>query len=228
MRFWSSVGSLISSAVSAVSSIAGSIGNALASAAKMVLNVAGPWLSPVCNIVISVARMLGVLTGKDDPEALGMKAEMADRKPEDFDSIQEYIDYLRNEIRLDREQMERASAEKRTAYRAVGVSIAMKGINEKKGFEIPTEAWVAFAKAGLEGKEREINALLTRFRGEQMEDFIGYVEGGLTPKKELEVGERLVEIYRELEPELSEAEIERRVMQLEHPRGMDGQTFQGT
>jgi len=217
MGFWSGVCSLVSGAVSAVGSMVSSIGGALASTAKMALNVAGSWFTPMINIITQIGKMLGILEEKDDPEDLGRRAELSDKKPDDFDSIQEYIQHLKNDIQIDREKMAAESDDKKMAYKAVGATITMKGINEHKGFEIPLEAWVSFAKLGLENKEKEVNALLDSFKGDKIDDFVGYVEGNLEPDKELEVGDQLVETYKSLEPGLSEAEIEKKVMELELP-----------
>jgi len=215
MGFWSGVCSFVSGAVSALSDMARSVGSALANAAKTVLSVGGSFFSPMINIIASIGKMIGVLDKNDNLEDLGRRAELSDKKPEDFDSIKEYIQHLRNDIILDREKMEKESKDRKMAYEAIGATITMKGINEKKGFEIPVEAWATFAKLGLADKEKEVNALLDSFKGDKIDDFVGYVEGKLSPDKEVEVGDQLVETYKALEPGLSEEDIEKRVMNLE-------------
>jgi hypothetical protein len=215
MGFWSGLGSLISSAVSVVASAIGSIGGALASMATNVLKVAAPWLSTVIQIIQVVGQLVGVLNPKDDPEELGAKAMEADKKPEDFDSNAEYIDYLRNDIELDREKFENATDVEKTARQAVGASIVIKGIEEKKGFEIPVTTWVAMAKLGLGDKAEEIDKILDTFKDGKLEDFVDYTEGKLEVKKELEVGDSLVEMYQELEPSMSIEEIEDKVMNMD-------------
>lgn len=215
MGFFSALGSLVSGAISAVSNIASSVGSALAGAAKTALSVAGSFFTPMINIITSIGKMIGVLDKNDTPEDLGRRADLSDKKPEDFDSIKEYIQHLKNDITIDREKIEKESKDKKMAYQAIGATITMKGINEQKGYDIPAEAWASFAKLGLENKEKEVNALLDSFKGEKIKDFIDYVEGCHTPDKEIEVGDRLVETYKSLEPSLSEAEIEKKVMELE-------------
>jgi hypothetical protein len=215
MGFWSGLGSLISSAVSVVASAIGSIGGALASMATNVLKVAAPWLSTVIQIIQVVGQLVGVLNPKDDPEELGAKAMEADKKPEDFDSNAEYIDYLRNDIELDREKFENATDVEKTARQAVGASIVIKGIEEKKGFEIPVTTWVAMAKLGLGDKAEEIDKILDTFKDGKLEDFVDYTEGKLEAKKELEMGDSLVEMYQELEPSMSIEEIEDKVMNMD-------------
>jgi len=215
MGFWGSVGSFISDVGSAISSAIGSIGGALASSAGDFLKVASPWLSSVMQIIEVVSTLLGILNSKDNIEELGAKAMEADKKPEDFDSNAEYIDYLRNDIELDREKFENATDVEKTARQAVGASIVIKGIEEKKGFEIPVTTWVAMAKLGLGEKAEEIDKILETFKDGKLEDFVDYTEGKLEPKEELKVGDSLVEMYQELDPSMSIDEIEDKVMNMD-------------
>ena len=215
MGFWGSVCSFVSGAVSAIGSAIGSIGGALASSAGNFLKVAAPWLGAVIQVIQVVSTLLGILNSEDNIEELGAKAMEADKKPEDFDSNAEYIDYLRNDIELDREKFENATDVEKTARQAVGASIVIKGIEEKKGFDIPVTTWVAMAKLGLGDKAEEIDKILDTFKDGKLEDFVDYTEGKLEAKKELEVGDSLVEMYQELEPSMSIEEIEDKVMNMD-------------
>jgi len=215
MGFWGSVCSFVSGAVSAIGSAIGSIGGALASSAGNFLKVAAPWLRAVIQVIQVVSTLLGILNAEDNIEELGAKAMEADKKPEDFDSNAEYIDYLRNDIELDREKFENATDVEKTARQAVGASIVIKGIEEKKGFDIPVTTWVAMAKLGLGDKAEEIDKILDTFKDGKLEDFVDYTEGKLEAKKELEVGDSLVEMYQELEPSMSIEEIEDKVMNMD-------------
>ena len=47
-----------------------------------------------------------IIAPNEDAEELGDKVMRADKKPEDFDSTNEYIEYLRNEIKSSREEIE--------------------------------------------------------------------------------------------------------------------------
>ena len=215
MGFWSGLGSIISSAVSVVASAVSSIGGALASSAGNFLKIASPWLGAVMKVIEVVSNLLGILNPKEDIEEIGAKAMDADKKPEDFDSNAEYIDYLRNDIELDREKFENATEVDKMARKAVGASIVIKGIEEKKGFDIPVTTWVAMAKLGLGDKAEEIDKILDTFKDGKLEDFVDYTEGKLEAKKELEVGDSLVEMYQELEPSMSIDEIEDKVMKMD-------------
>lgn len=215
MGFWGSVGSFISDVGSAISSAVSSIGGALASSAGNFLKVASPYLGEVMQVIQVVSQLLGILKPQDDIEEIGAKAMEADKKPEEFDSNAEYIDYLRNDIELDREKFENATDVEKMARKAVGASIVIKGIEENKGFDIPVTTWVAMAKLGLGDKAEEIDKILDTFKDGKLEDFVDYTEGKLEAKKELEVGDTLVEMYQKLEPSMSIDEIEDKVMNMD-------------
>ena len=209
------VGSVVSSAVNVISSVAGSIGGALASSAGNLLKVASPWLGTVVQVIQVVGMLLNIIKPEDNIEELGAKAMEADKKPEDFDSNAQYIDYLKNEVKLDQEKFDKATEPEKMARMAVGASIVAKAIEEKKGFDIPLSTWVAMAKLNLTDKANEIDKILDTFKEGKLEDFVSYTEGKLDAKKEIEIGDSLVEMYKVLEPNMSEKEIENKVMKMD-------------
>lgn len=216
MGFWSDVGSFISGAVSTISSAVSSIGRALASSATKLLEVAGKYLGPLSNVIQAIATFTGVLKPEDDIEEIGAKAMQPEsKKPEEFDSNTEYIDYLRNEVKLDKEKFDNATNTDKAARTAVGATIAAKGVGEKKGFDVPLETWVALSKINLENKAQEIDKILETFKDGKLEDFAKYVDGKLDIKKEGEIGDELVDMYKELEPNASIEEIEEKVMKMD-------------
>ena len=157
MGFFSSIGSAISSAFSSVcifvgricSSIAGALGGTVLGQAvtsfvsKIGLAIPGlniiATIIQVANIIVKIAEILGLKKeNEDEPDELAMKAEKDDKKPEDFDSVEEYINHLHNDIELskeDKEKLDKMSPEERGAYRATGTYLYTKACNEKLGFD---------------------------------------------------------------------------------------------
>jgi len=204
----------VSAAMSVISSVASTVGPVLATAAKTCLSVAEKYFLPTMNIIESVAQISGVLRQNDHAEDLGRRAAVSEEKPENFDSTAAYIDHLKNEIQIDKEKMAAESPAEKLAYTALGAGVALKGIEEKKGFEVPMAVWETFAKLDLENKGKEVNALLDTFKGDAGK-LADYAEGNLDAKSEAVVGDKLVETYQTLEPDMSEADIEKKVMQME-------------
>ena len=162
MGFFSSICSAISSGLSAVgnaicrgvgtlcTAIAGTVaGSAIGRVVSGFVTTIGIAFPPVeiVNAIIVVASIVGKIaeaigikeTGKDESDELALKAEKSDKKPEDFDSTEEYIRHLQEEIRLsdsEKEELENMDEEKRSVYRATGTYLYTKCINEKLGFDV--------------------------------------------------------------------------------------------
>ena len=216
MGWFSSACSFVGGAISSIGSAVASIGGALASSAGNFLKIASPYLGAVVQVIQMVATFLDVIKPEDKVDELGARAMQADKKSEDFESNAKYIEYLKNDIVLDTEKFEKAKDSEKVARTAIGMTIVAKGIEEKKGFDIPLNTWVNLAKLDLTDKANEIDKVLDTFKGEKIEDFNDYIEAKIElPSKEKEVGDTLVSMYKELEPNLSEAEIESKVMKME-------------
>ena len=153
----SGVGSFLSEglsmAVGALTGIAETIGNGIKSLCESVgseaLALIGciamsilipgfglPEIFAIIECIAQVAKILGV-GGEDSPEELGMKTEIADKKPEDFDTIQDYIKYLNEEVKLDKDAVDNLSEVDKAKYGAMGAALNIKAIEEKIKEKLP-------------------------------------------------------------------------------------------
>ena len=197
MGFFSSICSTISSGLSAVGSaicrgvsslctaIAGAVsGSAIGGVVSRFVTTIGVAFPPVeiINAIIVVASIVGKIaealgikeTDKDEPDELAMKAEKSEKKPEDFDSTEEYIRHLQEEIRFsdeEKEELENMDEEKRSAYRATGTYLYTKCINEKLGLDV-----TGFSNPELTGINADILTDLAKLNKVlSPEDFVIYV-----------------------------------------------------
>lgn len=136
MGLFSAIGSVCSALCSAVSSVCSSIGGAIMGGIGSLAPVISPWLSIAVTVISVLAEIFTEKPKEEKPEELGMKAEQADKKPEDFDSINDYIEYLRQEIKVDDAKLENLSEEERMKYQAVGLGLYVKNIEEKQGMKL--------------------------------------------------------------------------------------------
>lgn len=211
------IGDFVSRAVSLVSSAIGSVVGSIGGIAASFLKVATPYLGAISQIVQIVGMIMDILKPGEDPEELGAKAMEADKKPEDFESTSEYIDYLRNEVELDRKKFDNATDEQKFARQAVGSTIVSKAISEKKGFDIPMGTWIALAKLKMDDTSGPlVDKILDTFgKDGNLESFNDYVDGKISnPKKEIEVGNKISDMLQELNPNLSEEDIEKKVINM--------------
>lgn len=130
------IGSWFSSACSAVCSFCSNIGSAIIGGIGSLAPAIVPWIAVAVKVISFLAELFTEKPKEEKPEELGMKAEQADKKPEDFDSINEYIEYLRQEIKVDAAKLEKLSDEERMKYQVLGLGLYVKSIEEKQDMKL--------------------------------------------------------------------------------------------
>lgn len=75
-----------------------------------------------------------------------------DKGIDEFDSIEAYIAYLKNEIELDKEKFDALSTEERVAYSIIGMALEAGAIGEKLGVEISADVVEIVAQITEMGK----------------------------------------------------------------------------
>ncbi|WP_205619479.1 hypothetical protein [Ferrimonas senticii] len=214
MGFWSSVSSFVSSVSSAISSAVSNLGSAISSAATKIAELGVDLAQRVGETIRAIATGLGVLSPKDNLQELGEKALMCDKKPEDFDSFNDYINHLRTEVSIDKEKFAALDEKELLARAAIGASITLKGINEKLDMAITPEFLATVAKQELETEEIMATIHAYKDSGLKVDDYNRYINNELSLDDSSKHANTLVEAYRKLEPDLSIEQIEDKVMGL--------------
>ena len=89
----------------------------------------------------------------ENAEVMGLKAEkgLAEGiKPDDFDSIEEYLDYLNEKIEVDKAEIETLRELEHYKYQAIGSGLYLLGVNQKLNIALTPEFWQCIATLGLE------------------------------------------------------------------------------
>lgn len=218
----SAIGGALSSVGSAIGSLCSSIGGALfGGVAALAASILGPIVSlPLAEILLTVgtiakivgfiAEALGLKEENETPEELAMKAEQADKKPEDFDSTEAYIEYLRKEVEVDKEKLKNLTNEERLTYKTIGTSLYIKEIEEKYGVKMPGEFWLSVKKMNMDGKE--VQKYIESFKEHglnDMGDMVCYMKGlPLDDSKDRsKVSGAMLEALKELHPEMKEEDL---------------------
>ncbi len=214
MGLWSSVGSVLSSACSAISSAVSSIGSAVRDTAISIVKLGVELAAKVGETIKNVGVSLGILSVEDNLEELGEKAMLSDKKPEDFDSINDYINHLRNDVLLDKDKLASLDEKDLLARSAIGASITLKGINEKLDTVVTPEFMAEVAKQELASDE--IIGTIKAYKEKSLStaDYALYIGDELSIDESDKHGDALVEAYQKLEPELNIEQIEDKVMRL--------------
>lgn len=203
--------SLIGSACAAVSTVCSTLGAGLVSAGKVIINaiqVGLPIAEKVFTAVDLVAKAWGIFT-EDHKEGdlydLGMRVEQASMsgvKSDNFDTYQEYIDHLRNDIEL--KPTPSLRDEDKLKYGALGTAVAMKGISDKYQVEIPDSFWLSGVKMNLQPEQ--FKPLLDTFESEKVAPKLEDFNKGKLPFSEHEKIYDVLESY--LEESMTAQEVE--------------------
>ncbi|OLQ70159.1 hypothetical protein BIT28_10950 [Photobacterium proteolyticum] len=139
---------------------------------------------------------------------------LSDKKAEDFDSINEYINHLRNEVTLDKEKFNSLDEKELLARSAIGASITLKGINEKLDTVVTTEFMAEVAKQQLTAEEIIGTIKVYKEKELNISDYELYLNDELSIDESDKHSDALVSAYQKLEPELTFEQIEDKVMGL--------------
>lgn len=236
MGLFSAISSALSSIGHAIytgiSNICSAIGGALSTAATAIGNFAniiiekGPILFPKIEPLRIIITVVGAIVGaiaealglkqkeKDDPEELGMKAEQADKKPEDFESTEAYIKYLHDEVKVDEEKKKKLTEEEQAAYSAIGSKLYLDATTEKLGLEkdsITPEMLLDAAKLKLSGNEIVEILRETRTAGIEPNKVSEFLHGKTKMDESTKVSSAMSEAFSRLEPEMSKDDIMDRI-----------------
>ena len=151
---------------------------------KILSKITPELIKEVTSLISSVAELLGLKDEDDSSEELGLKSEIADKRLEDFDSREEYINYLKDNVELDEYDREKLNNESlKEKYSAKGLDIEMGAINEKIGVKLGLEDYVMMAKAGI-NKVQDFMTIIDTFKAKEVEPLINEAIERLIPMKE--------------------------------------------
>ena len=211
----SAVGSFIGGCASKLgSSICGIVGGLLSPFPQ--LGIAITVIKVVGEIIKIIAEGLGIIKEEDQIDELGAKAMQEDTLGRDaFKSEQEYIEYLKNEVALDREKFEKASPEEKLAYAAVGVSIVSKSVEEKTGIGIPPEFLLTAAKTKM--SVEEVSAYIEKFKEKGFETLgviSSYLKGEDMKGDESTISSTIMEGLQQANPDMNQEQIQDRLVDM--------------
>ena len=192
MGFWGAVCGAIGGICSA---IGGALGGALGIAATAIAGLVGsPVFGAVVGLISLVSTVLGLTKKDEKQEELGAKAMLSDKKPEDFDSYQAYIDHI-SDIKLTPEMKDRLKTDEgfKTQCTSIGASMQWYGLNEKMGINMDIPSFVKLVEAGVKTPE-QFQAIASTFKSKEVEPKISdAIECKLPMKEKVEVMDTLKE-----------------------------------
>ena len=186
MGFWSSLWSGVSKAFSPIVNAVSSVLQNSPMLQKLlpIIGIAIP--PPLDAIAVIAVEVISACMGKpENPEELGWQMNEADKKPEDFNSFDEYREYLNENYPFDKDAFDAQTDEQKAACRYVGMAGTMQELKESKGFEINAASLGALAgMASTLGWSNDTmksftNSMLSSLGGPGFNMLGDYVKGNL-------------------------------------------------
>ncbi|HCH0915628.1 TPA: hypothetical protein NKP32_001220 [Vibrio parahaemolyticus] len=204
---------LIPSIITTITKIASSIGPMIAKYAPMVIEVVGKNLPKVVNTVEAISLVADVLKPNERADELGAKAMAAEKTPEDFEQINDYIDYLRNDVIIDEENLSTDAVDVITRQ-AVGVAIAVKGMGQALEADVSIPFLNAISELDIDPKV--VIALVKSYEssGLNSDDVQKYFGDSLSIEDTHRHSNVFVNAYQTANPTMSVEEAEDAVMDL--------------
>jgi hypothetical protein len=146
----STIGGAISAAIGgALGSACGAIGEVL----RPVLSMRERIITTALNIIGGIGKIFNLIPWQANIESdmteLGARVEKCDVKSDEFASAKDYINHLRNNIDISREEINTISDDKKKLHQILGASLIAKGISENYTMAIPASFWAEAALSSL-------------------------------------------------------------------------------
>lgn len=199
------LGSLLSSLGPVVTKVASTLLTKLPEIVEVALNVS----KIISAVVQSVAEIQGLSPHGEDVEELGFKSmqEGTRAKMED-ESMEEYLNYLRKEISVDKEKFMAMSNEDKLKCNVMGTGILSQAISEKNDLEISGDFLLDMQKMKMTGEQlaKYIDAFSEKGIG-SLDELTQYLRGELNDKESDKIEVIIKAVEKASNPSLSDGEI---------------------
>lgn len=216
MSFLAAIGGFFSAIIPTVGPSISTVADVLFNKLPPIIEAARIVIGTISEVVSKVCEALNIAPLGENAEELGAKAmQEGTRSKMDEETTQEYLDYLRNEVPLDKDKLDTMTPEEKVACAVLGTSMKAKSIEEKTGVELPPEFLISIAKSKMrhEQVERFINAF-SQNGIISMGEFTRYISNDMSEDDALKVGNVIKGAMKELTPEMSEEDIQNEIVSM--------------
>lgn len=201
----------IPSVIAAITKVASTLGPMVAKYAPIVMKTIGGNLPTVLKTIESISLASDVLKTNDRAEDLGAKAISAEKKPEDFEQINDYINYLRSDVEVNESTLSTDPVDV-AVRQSVGAAIVIKALGNELGADISLPFLNKISELGVES-----NVVLEIIKsyeksGVNTGDVEAYIESELTLDEAKQHSECLLYAYQSAHPLMTSEEVEQAVM----------------
>ncbi|MGL4731723.1 MAG: hypothetical protein ACRCW0_09075 [Clostridium sp.] len=216
------LGALAASAISTIGTAISTVGAAVVTGAKALIPelktamVVIDVVCKVCSIVSEIAHKLGLVEQDEKIEEIGAKTLQEDTRGRlDGESASEYMEYLRNEVELDREKFEKMKDEDKIACSTLGTRLVADSIEEKLSFELPSKALLAAGFANTDSQE--LKSIIDNFKKNNinsLDKFDKYLSNDLNLSENIKINKIIVDSIKESNERLSNEDSVQKVLDM--------------
>lgn len=228
----------IAAVAGAVSTAAATIGTACSTIGGAIMTTVGnigtgilklgKWLEPVLEVINTISTIMGIRPAGEDPAELGLKAQKCGEKPEDYGSVEKYIAHLRNDIQLDKEELNKLSDADKVMCTAMGSALYIKNMEERYNMDMPPIYWERACQAVNSGNmsvgqlKNTMDAM--KEKGvKNAESFSNYMDGKAGMEEQMVIFDSLKEAMHKEFPNLSDADLNIKVTHIKDYMEQDKQ-----
>lgn len=200
---------LLTAAIAAITSAVTTYGPMIAKYGSLILKTVGDNLPMVLKNVELMANLTGV-SGCQAQE-LGARAAQTEKKPEDFDSFNDYIRHLEHDVTLDETEKNDIDI---LCHQAAGAAILLTAIGDGLDSKISLPLLSRAAVVGM--APAVIIELIKAYdhSGLNGDDFAGYLDSSLPLADATKHSQALIDAFQNANPAMTPEQAEDAVMAL--------------
>lgn len=199
------LGPLISSLGPVVTKVASTLLTKLPEIVEVALNVS----KVISAVVQTVAEIQGLSPHGEDVEELGYKTmqEGTRAKMED-ESMDDYLNYLRNEVSVDKEKFQALSDEDKLKCNVMGTGMLSQSLSEKNGLDISGDFLLDMQKMKMTGEQlsKYIDAFSEKGI-DSLDELTQYLRGELNDKESDKIETIIKSVEKTSNPSLSDGDV---------------------
>lgn len=208
---------IIGAAIAGIASVASTIGSVLTATVKTIVALT-PTIEKMITfvqLVTNVGQILGVVKPNENLEDLGAKVLQPETRPRmPTESAEEYLNYLRNDVKLDQTRKEHMNESDKFLCNLVGASIGLNASSEHLGIDMSPQFINATIKAGLKGQEVVKIAQQLERCGMECDKFNDYMKNSLSDNDIETVDAAIKGMVKEIYPDFTDKEIRAEINQM--------------
>ena len=213
---FSAIGTFISSVASTIGPVLSQAASFIATKLPGILEKAIVYVDAISTIVTKVSEVLNIAPPGEKPEELGAKTmQDGTRAKGPEETTQEYLDYLRNDVVLDREKFDKMTKEEKLGCEVIGDAMLAKSIEETTGVEISGEFLSTIPRTNLQYET--VLALIKAFSEAgipSLDNYVRYISNDMSESDALITGDAIKNAIHETIPEMSPEEIKNEIISM--------------